>query len=120
MLCFNAAMEACRDAALDEAGLGPEAPTRVRGHMKKWRDQEIMHTYNSEMAVLAAAASARKAGGSVSSLTGGGVAETAVRLLQEMKDNGIPRDIDSYNMALEACARPGDLEVSAGEQQDCL
>ncbi len=103
MLCLNAAMDACRDLAGAEEG--------VRARMKRWRDQEIMHTYNSEMAVLAArpalSAAAAAAGGGQ-----GGAAVAAVRLLQEMEDNGIPRDQDSFNMALEACARGGDVAAA--------
>jgi pentatricopeptide repeat protein len=79
--------------------------------MKRWRDQEIMHTYNSEMAVLAA----RPALSAVAAASGGGqggAAVAAVRLLQEMADNGIPRDQDSFNMALEACARGGDVAAA--------
>jgi pentatricopeptide repeat protein len=96
MLCFNAAMEACREASLGEGG---KEGGRFRAAMRKWRDCEVMHTYNSEMAVLAT----RKRG-----FDDGGSA-TALRYLKEMRDNGIPRDTDSFNMALEACARAGDL-----------
>jgi len=96
MLCFNAAMEACREASLGEGGKDGGI---FRAAMRKWRDVEVMHTYNSEMAVLAT----RKRG-----FDDGGSA-TALRYLKEMRDNGIPRDTDSFNMALEACARAGDL-----------
>lgn len=102
VLCLNAAMDACRDS-MEEEG--------VRARVRRWREQEIMHTYNSEMAVLAArpalsAAAAASGGGA------GGGAAPAVRLLQEMADNGIPRDTDTFNMALEACARGGDVEAA--------
>eukprot|EP00624_Nannochloropsis_granulata_P001942 evm.model.NODE_19262_length_43251_cov_28.561583.7 len=96
MLCFNAAMEACREASLGEGG---KEGGRFRAAMRKWRDVEVMHTYNSEMAVLAT----RKGG------FDNGASATALRYLKEMRDNGIPRDADSFNMALEACARAGDL-----------
>jgi len=96
MLCFNAAMEACREASLGERG---KEGGRFRAAMRKWRDLEVMHTYNSEIAVLAT----RKGG------FDDGASATALRYLKEMRDNGIPRDADSFNMALEACARAGDL-----------
>lgn len=97
MLCFNAAMEACREASMLETDPGEG---RYRRAMRKWRDVEVMHTYNSEMAVLAT----RKGG------QDGEASSTALRYLREMQANGIPRDTDSFNMALEACARGGNLQ----------
>ena len=96
MLCFNAAMEACREASLLEA----DPSGRYKMAIRKWRDVEIMHTYNSEMAVLTTRK--KDEGGAV----------MAVRYLNEMQDNNIPRDTDSFNMALEACARAGDMPAA--------
>lgn len=39
-----------------------------------------------------------------------GVSTTAMRILKEMKTNGVPTNTDSYNMVLEAMSLDGDLE----------
>jgi hypothetical protein len=77
--------------------------------MREWRRQETMHAYNSELAVLAS----RKGG------KGGAAAR---RLLSEMADNGIPRDVHSFNMALEACKHdlPACLRVYDGMRAEGL
>lgn len=98
IICLNAAMAAVREAAFLEDD--PERTARLRAQLAKWRARETMHTYNSEIAVMAIQRSLREG------------AATALRLLREMRGNGIPRDIDSFNMALEVCNRANDLPAA--------
>jgi hypothetical protein len=91
VICFTAAMDAVRGAAEAE---GPPGGV-YRERMQSWRALETMHAYNSEMAVMAGRAEP-------------GAAEATRRLLAEMKENDIPRNVDSFNMALAASERAGD------------
>lgn len=99
VICLNAAMNAVREAAFlegDEEG----DTAQLRAQLAKWRRRETMHTYNSEIAVLAMQRSLLEG------------ASTALRLLKEMADNGIPRDVDTFNMVLEVCSRADDLQAT--------